>query len=163
MLKGEAAITQSLKKLKNANKIIQKNQLLGKDDKTSHLVTYFNEINKKMIVPRSLGMIHRKSEVNQLNLRQQPLTNEYANAFTKALPRAKFIDSVVLNGSGLNDVTAIKIIKSMDITKMKALDLSNNPGLTEKFYDELCDVIENGKCMLERLELEGNMIGDRVL
>lgn len=35
--------------------------MIGKDSNTSHLVHYFNEINTKMIVPKGLGMIHRKS------------------------------------------------------------------------------------------------------
>ena len=59
-----------MKKLKHANKIVQKNQLLGKDKNTSHVVSYYNEINKKMIAPRALGMVHRKSNVTQINLKQ---------------------------------------------------------------------------------------------
>jgi Leucine-rich repeat (LRR) protein len=108
-------------------------------------------------------MVHRKSVINQINLRQQPLKGDYANAFSKALPRAKFVDSVVLNGTNLSDSAAIKIIKSMDLTKLKELDLSNNPGLTDKFYSVLCEIVMDNKCYLEKLELEGNKIGDKIL
>lgn len=61
LLVGEEAILRSMKKLKNANKIKQKNELIGKDNNTSHIVHYFNEINNKMMVPKGLGMIHRKN------------------------------------------------------------------------------------------------------
>jgi len=69
LLTGEDALRRSLKKLKHANKIVQKNKLLGKDKNTSHVVSYYNEINNKMIAPRALGMVHRKSNVTQINLK----------------------------------------------------------------------------------------------
>lgn len=58
---------------------------------------YFNEINNKMMVPKGLGMIKRKNPVNQINLKEQPLLNEYADAFSNAVGRAKFVDSIALN------------------------------------------------------------------
>lgn len=71
--------------------------MIGKDSNTSHLVHYFNEINTKMIVPKGLGMIHRKSNETQINLKEQPLTDAYADAFSNAIGRAKFVDSIALN------------------------------------------------------------------
>ncbi len=107
LLVGEEAILRSMKKLKNANKIKQKNELIGKDNNTSHIVHYFNEINNKMMVPKGLGMIHRKNPTSQINLQEQPLTDEYADAFSNAVGRAKFVDSIALNYTQLNDEKAI--------------------------------------------------------
>ena len=107
LLVGEEAILRSMKKLKNANKIVQRNEMINKDSNTSHIVHYFNEINKKMIVPKGLGMIHRKNPLNEINLKEQPLTDDYADAFSNALGRAKFIDSIALNYTQLNDEKAI--------------------------------------------------------
>lgn len=86
-----------MKKLKNANKIVQKNELIKKGENTSHIVHYFNEINSKMVVPKSLGMVHRKNPTNQINLREQPLQDEYADAFSNAVGKAKFVDHLALN------------------------------------------------------------------
>jgi len=51
----------------------------------------------------------------------------------------------------------------MDRTTVKSLDFSYNPALTDKFYDELCKLLLDRSCCLERIELEGNRIGDKVL
>ena len=38
---GEQALENTIKKYKNADKIVQLNEVLGKDKSTSHLVKYF--------------------------------------------------------------------------------------------------------------------------
>ena len=73
------------------------------------------------------------------------------------------MDSIVLNGTGLVDESAIQIINQMDRTTVKSLDVSYNPALTNKFYDALCKLMLDRSCNLERLELEGNKIGDKIL
>lgn len=49
-------------KYKNADKIIQINDIQGKDDMTSHLVHYLDEVNKNGHIPKSFGFLHRKNE-----------------------------------------------------------------------------------------------------
>ena len=56
-----------------------------------------------MIVPKSLGMVHRKSKITKINLKEQPLKEEYAAAFSNAVGRAKFVDSILLNATNLTD------------------------------------------------------------
>lgn len=160
---GEEALRLSLKKLKVADKIVQKNEMLGKSDRTSHVVQYFNDVNKKNIAPKSLGMIHRKPTVTEINLKQQPLRDPYAEAFANALNRAKFVDSLVLTSAGLSDKSAISILNKMNKETVKLVDISYNPNLTEKSYDVLCKTLMAEGIVLERLELEGNMIGDNIL
>lgn len=164
-LGGEPALLHSMKKFKNANVIKQKNQLIGKDKNTSHLVHYFNEINNKMIIPKTFGMIHRykREKETEINLKEAPLQDEYATAFSNAVGRAKLVQKIFLNSCQLNDEKAIQIVKKMDLAHVKHLDLSFNANLTSKFYIELSSILTDEKCMLERLELEGNKIGDKNL
>ena len=49
----------------------------------------------------------------------------------------------------------------MDKTLIRHIDFSYNTSLTFKFYSKLAEIIEEG--CIERLELEGNKVGDRVL
>ena len=57
---GEAALMNAMYKYKNADKIIQINDMHGNDDRTSHLVHYLHEMNRNGHVPRALGYVHRK-------------------------------------------------------------------------------------------------------
>ena len=79
------------------------------------MVQYFNEINNKSIIPRALGMIHRKGAVQEINLKEQPLRDGYADAFSNAVGRAKFVDSICLNFTNLTDDKAIQIVRKMDL------------------------------------------------
>ena len=51
-----------MKKYKNADKIMQLNELNNKPEATSHLVAYMKIMNEKGHIPRSMGMIHRKDD-----------------------------------------------------------------------------------------------------
>ena len=55
-------------KYKNAVKIKQINEMQGKDEITSHIVNYFNQVNEKGAMPKGLGMIHRKDDVDQIKV-----------------------------------------------------------------------------------------------
>lgn len=101
-----------------------------------------------MMVPKGLGMIKRKNPVNQINLKEQPLHDEYADAFSNAVGRAKFVDSIALNYTQLNDDKAIQIVSKMDRETVLHLDLSNNPSLSSKFYDKLGVILQSRNCQL---------------
>ena len=51
----------------------------------------------------------------------------------------------------------------MDRTLIKHLDISYNPQLSYRFYEELFEVLADPACLIERLEIEGNKIGDRLV
>ena len=51
----------------------------------------------------------------------------------------------------------------MDRSLIKHLDISYNPLLTRRFYSELFEILADEGCIIERLELEGNKIGDGLL
>jgi len=46
---------------------------------------------------------------------------------------------------------------------VRHLDISNNPHLTKKFYIELNDLLADESCALERIEIEGNNVGDGII
>ena len=82
---------------------------------------------------------------------------------SEAINKARFVSKLVLRNTSLNDEYGIKLINSMDRVNIKHLDISYNPNLTSKFYEALCELIEDPACSLERIEIEGNMIGDKIL
>ena len=65
---SEPAILNAMRKYKNATKIKQINQMQGIDNKTSHLVNYLDQVNKKGLPPKGLGMIHRRGETDEIRL-----------------------------------------------------------------------------------------------
>lgn len=100
------------------------------------------------MVPKGLGMIKRKNPVNSINLKEQPLKDEYADAFSNAVGRAKFVEHIALNYTQLTDEKAIQIVSKMDRETVLHLDLSNNPSLTSKFYIKLGAILESRNCQL---------------
>ena len=87
----------------------------------------------------------------------------HAKALEESLGKAKFVNKIILRNCGLKDDEAIRLIKSMDKVNIRHLDISLNPQLTPQFYKELCDLIFDHACQLERLEIEGNYVGDAIV
>ena len=54
-------------------------------------------------------------------------------------------------------------MKNIDRQLISHIDVSYNPRLTNSFYKVLCSVLEDPGYLLERIELEGNNIGDERL
>jgi hypothetical protein len=77
-------------KYENSGKIIAKNQLKGKKVKDP-LVNYFNEALNKNLIPRGMGLVHRKDDVHQVNLKSFYVRDDYMNAFTKGI---RFSDNI---------------------------------------------------------------------
>ena len=132
-------------------------------ESTSHLVKYFSEISRKGHVPKGLGMVHRKGQPSDLDLRGVRVDAVHADALAGGIGRARFVDKLILRNCGLTDAEGIKLIRGMDRVNIRHLDVSENPLLTHRFYDALCEVIADGACQLERLECEDNAMGDRLV
>ena len=99
-----------MRKYQNADKINQINKLHNQDNKTSHLVNYFNEVNSKGQIPKGLGMIHRKDDTDQINLRGMNLGGIHLEAFAMSVNRAKYVTKINLKDCGLTDKEGISII-----------------------------------------------------
>jgi len=160
---GEDALLNAMAKYKNADKIVQLNEINGRDDATSHLVKYMHEMNRNLHIPKGFGFVHRKQPVNSIDASQTKITDEHAKAISQSLDRAKYVNKLILRNVGLRDDQGISIIRAMDKQVVRHLDVSYNPLLTKKFYDELNLYLADESCHLERVEIEGNNIGDRVL
>lgn len=63
----------------------------------------------------------------------------------------------------MTDEQGIKILKNIDRQLISHIDISYNPRLTSAFYDVLNSILEDPGYLLERVELEGNNIGDKKL
>ena len=156
LLHGEAAIMRAMDKLKNASRIVEKNEIIKKSANTSHLVAYFDLVNRQSLIPKPLGMVHRKIPAHIIDVHDQVFAN--ACPFANALNRAKYVNFLNLRNTSLKDEQAIEIIDKMDKAVLTHLDLSENPLLTKKFYEQLIDMINENVCNLQRLEIEANKI-----
>ena len=93
-------------------------------------------------IPKSFGMVNRnKGAPNELNASNVTISEVHAEAIGHSLNRAKFINKLILANAHLKDEVGTTIIKTMDMSTVRHLDISGNPGLTKNFYRELCDII----------------------
>lgn len=120
-------------------------------------------MNHKGQIPKSFGMVHRKTDPNEINAGQVLISDEHADAIANSVGRARFVNKIILKNVGLKDEQAIKIIRNMDKNVVRHLDISQNPMLTKKFYTELNQLLADESCALERIEIEGNNVGDSVI
>ena len=137
--------------------------MLGKDESSSHLLTYLHAMNRNGHVPKGFGMVHRRGGVNEIDANEIQMTDAHAKALAGSVGRAKYVNKLILKNVGLRDDQAIDIIKNMDKQVVNHLDISYNPLLTKKFYNELNEILCDPTSGLERVELEGNNIGDQIL
>ena len=87
------------------------------------------------MAPKGLGMIHRKDNVDQINMRGLNLDGIHLEAFAISVARAKYVTKIILKDCGLTDKEAIKIITNMNKKLVKHLDFSENSTLTGQFYE----------------------------
>lgn len=100
---GEKALVNGMAKYKNADKIIQKNEIEGKSDKTSHLVHYMNEMNRNGHAPKAFGFLHRKHSINEIDGSNLKLSDEQSRAIAGSLDRAKYVSKLILRNTDLTD------------------------------------------------------------
>lgn len=117
----------------------------------------------KGYIPKGFGYLHRKGKANSIDAGEVQISDEHASAIANSLSRAKYVNNLILKNVGLRDQQAIDIIKAMDRHVVRHLDISYNPLLSIRFYMELCELLADPSSHLERLEIEGNNIGDGML
>ena len=111
---GEAALLNYMAKYKNADKIIQINEVLNKSDETSHLVHYLDEMHRNGHAPKGFGLIHRRPPTDEIDGSNVKITNYHAKAIACSLDRAKYVNKLILRNTGLTDNDGISIIRAMD-------------------------------------------------
>ena len=114
-------------KYKNANKIIQLNEVLNKPQITSHLVHYLDEMNRNGHAPRNFGFVHRRQPIHEIDGSGIIMTDQYARAIAGSLDRARYVNHLILRNTGMTDEQGISILKAMDKGLIRRLDISHNP------------------------------------
>ena len=100
----ELALLNAMRKYKHADKIAQLNEVQGKDHETSHLVKYYQQMNRNAHIPKSFGMVRRaKDAPNEMNASNVTISGEHAVAIANSLNRARFINKLILKNVGLKD------------------------------------------------------------
>ena len=100
---GEDALLNSMMKYKNADKIIQLNEVNDRPHVTSHLVHYMHEMNRNGHVPKGFGFVHRKHDFHEIDGSNIQLSDAHAGAIAGSLDRAKYVNKLILRNTGLND------------------------------------------------------------
>ena len=108
-------------------------------------------------------MVHRKTKPTELNAGQVQMTDEHSDAIANGIHRANFVNKLILKNVGLKDNQALSIIRNMNLQVVRHLDISDNPLLTKNFYRELCELLADNTVALERIEIEGNNVGDQII
>ena len=152
-----------MRKYKTAGKIKAINKIKNQDESTSHLVNYFKVVNEKGMAPKGLGMIHRKDDVDQINLRGLNLDGIHLEAFAISVSRAKYVTKIILKDCGLSDKEGLRIITNMNKKLVKHLDFSENSTLSADFYEQLGEIYLEPETVLERIEIEDNRVGDSII
>ena len=111
---GEPALKNTMRKYRNADKIVQLNEILNQDDKTSHLVKYYHRMHQRGQIPKGFGMLHRKNKPTELDAGQIQMTDEHATAIAEGIHRANYINKIILKNVGLRDNQALSIIRNMN-------------------------------------------------
>jgi len=73
---------------------------------------------------------------------------------------SEVIEEINFRNIGLSTNRAIKLIENLNKKKIKSLDLSLNPMISKEFYNVLAEYIDDPLTELQKLQLEGNKIGD---
>jgi hypothetical protein len=60
-------------------------------------------MNHKGQIPKSFGMVHRKTDPNEINAGQVLISDEHADAIANSVGRARFVNKIILKNVGLKD------------------------------------------------------------
>jgi hypothetical protein len=72
-----------------------------------------NKVDRLGILPRSMGFVHRKDNVQEINLKSFYMRDSYVDAFTKGINVANVIAEINMRNIGLTTNRAIKILESL--------------------------------------------------
>jgi Ran GTPase-activating protein (RanGAP) involved in mRNA processing and transport len=128
---------------------------------------YIKACNSGMLVPNPLGLISRKGNENQLFLKNQKIGDNYLKALSEGLKYSDHLDELYLSSNRLTFYGVNPLMTSMQsnqkLSKMlRVLDLSFNKIGSES-VKKIVNFIANENCELQRLNLEGNSIGDEMI
>lgn len=77
------------------------------------LVEYLNNVDRKGVLPRGMGFVHRRDNVKEANIKSFYVRDEYIEAFSQGIHVAQVIQEVNLRRIGLTTNRALKILESL--------------------------------------------------
>ncbi len=119
-----------------------------------------NKCVERDVLPRGLGFVHRNNKVNEVSLQSFYMRDTYVDAFSQGINVSQYVDSVFLRRNHLSTNRAVKILDSVPRRTLLHLDLGLNPSIGSHFYEVLAEFLEDPGTYLQRLNLEGNKMGD---
>ena len=128
---------------------------------------FIKACNNQMLVPNPIGILKRKGNENQINLKNNQLGDEYVTALSHSLKFSDHINELNLSANRLTFYGVNPLINSIRenkklIKRLKVLDLSNN-RIGENSIKNLIKYIQEEDCELKELNLEGNSLGDKLI
>ena len=129
---------------------------------------FIDATKKFKIIPNPIGIIKRKGKENVINLNHKRMGDSYLMSISNALSVSNHITSINLSENRINDYSLVFLCKTIEnnydlINKINSLDLSYNNKIYENGINSLCEYFSNSKCVLEKINLEGNYFGNRLL
>ena len=119
------------------------------------------------IVPNPVGIVKRKGKLASIELNKLSLGNNYLNCISASLNITKHLEEIKLSNNRLDDEAVANMIsvlisnKSMK-SKITTIDISFN-YISNKTIDKLMEYIKLKGCILSNINLEGNLLGDKLL
>jgi len=158
-LVGEDAIDNYRYKHINMHRLREKEQVLGKQNK-SPLIDYLIETDKEKLIPKTLGLVNRKHKPNEVVAGNYLFGEKYSHSFSEGIKNRTKLESLDLKKNRLTDFGFSEILFKAP-SNLLVLDISYNSSLSMKTYERLADYLENPKTILQQLMIEGNQTGDK--
>lgn len=96
-----------------------------------------------------------------IGLNSYNVTDQLAEAISQNLKSNYHLNALILKRTNLND-QSFKYILANIPQSLRKLDLSNNPSLSHKSYQDLGTVLKKQNIRLTHINLDGNLVGDTV-
>ena len=127
--------------------------------------TFIESSNEEKIIPNPLGLLRRSGQEKRLTISNHKVGDTYMKVLSKSLRYSRHLNKLELSGNRLSSFGTSKLFKSLNINKelsnnLKTINLSENK-IGSSNIDELIQFVNEPKCILEELNIFGNLLGDK--
>jgi hypothetical protein len=125
----------------------------------SPIAEYLQQIDKNQLKPESMGLIRRKGKEEEIDVAMYGMGDRYADALSQGIKHIDCLSKLNVSGNRLTDFGASQLVRNLAADTVVAIDLSNNM-ITGKTVEQVCEALDDARCKLQMLGLEGNKLGD---
>ena len=126
---------------------------------TSPITEYLSQIDRSRLKPESMGLIRRKGREEVIDVAMYSMGDRYAEALSKGIKHITCLSHLNVSSNRLTDFGATQLVDNLAPDTVISIDLSNNQ-ITGRTVDKISEVIDDTRCKLQMLGLEGNKLGD---